>query len=384
MQALKQLKRISTICIPSPIAVTHIEDWLRRSGLALCCIVCPLIFAIAAFNWAANKLIPAQISNLQISYQPASGKIRNERATASSSQTSGTNTGALTRKDGVGSDPDPKLYLLGQHISGRYNFSVICAFLYVACASAFIFSSVIVIDRLGWKAFFFGIVAFAILAYGIAGSRWIQNPFDIARPFLVDRVLNEADAFETLRSLATASKTGEVVFSVISVNEFVAVVSVGMIFIGLFALSLRPQGLDLEIRGLRTRLKAIRCAIAFGSAIFVVSVTLTKMLLEWPLSLIDESQATALKPVVSALILQFGATGTIIVFCTFTPAISSWLLDVSKYQELHPDAAKELADESFALAPSSILTSVSAVIAPIVTSPIVDALKTLMGTVSSN
>jgi hypothetical protein len=216
---------------------------------------------------------------------------------------------------------------------------------------------------------------------------------------LIDNLLNAADKFPALLPLK-AHGTGATVASLVRINTSVALIPVTMVLLALLSLSIRPS--ELHLADLRQRLKAIRYALGFASAILVASVLLSKALLEWPLKLILESQALALRPLADALTLELGAAGTIALFAAFAPAVAAWRLDVERYRAAHPrpgEAAKAApadhepdhepkpkhkpknADDGLVFAPWSAMTGVIAVLAPVLASPFVDALRSILGAI---
>jgi hypothetical protein len=170
-------------------------------------------------------------------------------------------------------------------------------------------------------------------------------------------------------------------------NTKAAIYPVAMVLIALFALSLRPPAQTLDVASLKLRLALIRYALGLASVILVVSVLVSKTLLGWPLTLIDESQAMALKPLADAMTLQLGAAGTIALIAAFAPAITAWVLDVVRFRGSLPKFRAEPkakagdgppADE-LAFAPTSWVTTLMTVLAPIFAAPLVEALKSLLG-----
>jgi hypothetical protein len=178
--------------------------------------------------------------------------------------------------------------------------------------------------------------------------------------------------------------------------------------------------------------------LGLGSTFLVVGVLAQKALMAWPLALIDKDQAAGLQPLADALTLQLGAQGTMGLIAAFGPAIAAWYLDVlalrrkthsvggvakqkspaqpsiesrieetleyasiSPAEELHlrvtelrqeappaAGAAKQAPpprqsvdrpddESSLVFAPISTIAGLLAVLAPILASPFVDALKSI-------
>jgi hypothetical protein len=51
--------------------VARVAEWASRNGLALCCVVAPLLFALIAFNGVLWWLTPDIATNIHIDYRPA-------------------------------------------------------------------------------------------------------------------------------------------------------------------------------------------------------------------------------------------------------------------------------------------------------------------------
>jgi hypothetical protein len=139
----------------------------------------------------------------------------------------------------------------------------------------------------------------------------------------------------------------------------------------------------------------------FGSGILVAGVLSSKTLLQWPLKLVSDAQAAALSPIADALTLELGATGTFALFAAYAPAIAAWTLDVNCFRAAQDKIAKPTpkptqpspadptqsdgADgngDGLLFAPLSMLSSIFAVMAPLLASPFTDALKALLGAFS--
>jgi hypothetical protein len=157
-----------------------------------------------------------------------------------------------------------------------------------------------------------------------------------------------------------------------------------LILAALYALSIRPPRDELDLGDLKHRLTAIRCALGLGSAILVLAVLSSRTLLGWPLQLLTEPYRKALLPIADALTMQLGATSTIALVAAFAPAIIAWQLDVAAYNERpakqEGDAAMAM-DANLVFAPMSLITSIVAVLAPLLASPFVNALQSILGAI---
>jgi hypothetical protein len=300
---------------------------------------------------------------------------------------------ARTPARGEEATPGSTVYLLALYAAGRYAYAIASAFLYLISAAALLFAVAIAIRRLTLWEFAMMAIPLVILAAVIGTSKLMSTPYDFGRPLLVDNLLDQADSFPALLPFGLKN-SGTSLSWLVGFNTIVALIPVAMVLIALFALSIRPPQSQLTIGDLKQRLIAIRCGLGFGSAILVAAVLASKELLEWPLKLLLDSQAAALKPIADALTQELGATGTIALIAAFAPAIAAWTLDVGCYREANPDAVtqaksqpsankpKEMsAPDGLVFASLSTVTSIIAMLAPILASPFVDALKSILAAI---
>jgi hypothetical protein len=198
---------------------------------------------------------------------------------------------------------------------------------------------------------------------------------------------------------AVSGRTGTAVTGLVRANTFVSLIGVGMILLALYTLSVRPPQSDLHLVALRRRLTAIRCALLLGSVILVLAVLASKTLLDWPLTLLVDEQRAALKPLADALTFELGGVGTIALIAAFAPAIVAWMLDVELFkaaqvssEQAQPrresaeqpqsrsktDAGADQPGSELVFAPVSMIASIVVVLAPVLTSPFVDGLKSML------
>jgi hypothetical protein len=387
---------------------TKAWEFARRYLLALCCIAAPILLGFFAFNYAVDWIVPQKTSSLDFTYDSAKPK-----APADSAKPKAPVSPAATQQDGSsGSDngtsannaapaviPDPKMYLVAVSIAGRYGYAIATGFIYLVSAGAIVFGIGTALTTRSWALLW--LIPLGVLAWSIGPSHQMPTPYDLARPLLIDKLLDQADSFEALQPLATKN-TGEAVAALVGANTVVALSAVAAILIALFALSVRPQIDKLSKASLQNRQTAIGWALLLGSALLVAAVLGSKALLQWPLSLISDGQAAALTPIADALTLELGATGTFALFGAYAPAIAAWMLDVASYREREaeklsaagqtpvvaagggasPSSDQEANDDDgLEFAPVSVVSSILGVLAPILASPFVDALKSLLGAI---
>lgn len=378
----------------------RISAIVRRHALAMGCIIGPIFFAVIATDATVEWLMPESVRTIPMDFEFASGTGGATLRQISGSTTTvlgAASTPAATRGN-EGSppppktvQPDPSIYLPAQDISGRLRYAVASAFLYLMSAAGFTFSAIVVYVRLRAKALVVSIVGFTAMAFAIA-----QNPrsFELIRPLAVDLVLNASDKNPVLKRLAfDGFKTGDIIAGLVHFNTFVALLAVGMLLTALYSVSVRRTGADLSFEDLQTRRLIARCLLGFGSAIFVISVLASKVLVEWPPSLLIKPQELALKPIGEACTIHLGAMGTIGLLGAFGPAIVAYVLDVRSFRSrtpraqpnrMHPMESDPVekpvggvtrtgrSREDLGFAPLSSIVELLGVLAPVLASPLVE------------
>jgi hypothetical protein len=227
-----------------------------------------------------------------------------------------------------------------------------------------------------------GACLFAALAsYGLFN-------FKFARYLVVDRILDMADAHLLLSQIRLGWPTASIVNAIILVTNFVGYLASGLVLGALCVLSVRVAAGALRAEELKQRRNHIRVALMLASAILAISVISTKILLQWPQSLLIDSQAAGLKTLTDAILFRWGSLGTITLVAAFIPAITAWTLDVEAFKAQtstrvkdSKEAAISQNDDGLDFAWLPALGSIVAVLAPLLVSPFADTLKALLNNV---
>jgi hypothetical protein len=266
------------------------------------------------------------------------------------------------------------LQLLANHIAGRLNVAYGYAFLVLVSVVAFVFGSYVLVDKFGWGAWAVVTAIFATVTVTLA---YFDLNHGGVRRFVADNILARADGHALLQYLpASDNLRGLIMFGLC-----VGYLSVGLVLASLFVAAVR-KGSSATLEDLKARLFVIRVGLILGSAILVVVVLSSRAVFDWPLSLLAEPDRKALAPAADALVRKWGAIGSISLVAAFLPAIAAWYLDRECYRTTpHPPPAPQETVAELEIAPLSTVTSIIAVLAPIVASPIFDALKSLLATV---
>ena len=400
-----------------------LPPWFRSHGLAACCVVAPLLLAFLGFNGALYWISPDIANQIAINYAPAEPtppEVGKPPATETTDKTTGAATTAAPggATEAAKSQPsqksattkpataDPSLFLRGLEYRGEAQYAMGSALIYLVSAAVLVFSLVVVYQHFQVTTWFSSLLAFT--ATGLVIGYHLPKPR--GRELVVENLLNHAETFPTMKLDGVAARgTGDIVSSLVSFNTVAALVPVGMLLMALAALSIRNISSTPTRADLMQRRNCLRIALGLGSALFVIGVLANKTLVDWPLSLVTDSQRLALQPIADAVTLQLATMGTIAILAAFSPAITAWWLDVQIYEDdiaarakkakaetkLIPmprpepvddapaapdtDASDKKTTGEFAFAPLSMITGIMAALAPLLASPFADALKSVLG-----
>jgi hypothetical protein len=398
---------------------TEALEKVGRHVLAACCILGPLLFAYIAFTVVVDWQLPKDsLTKFNIEYAPqplaavgragvskqaspphaadvkgGSNGVSSAPAADATSGSNGTSppvpadaksTGqnALPATDAKNGSKDvsadPVILRQSGEFAWLFGYATASTFLYLVSAAAVLFGCWIVGSRLGPLSAGISVGAFAALAAGVVAIQ--QDPFELGRPLVLDKVL---EAIQKESPLLGNLNSGAQVHWHVMVNGFVGLLGVGLLLSSLYALSLPPPDTSTPPKrknDLVHRLTRIRWALLLGSAILVMGSLAANALISWPYTLLVEAQTKALKPIVDTLNLYVGTVGTIALVAAFTPAIFAWFSDLSTYRDklaesLPPGQDPSANDPALSFAPTSLLTSALAVVAPLLASPLAAGLK---------
>jgi hypothetical protein len=347
-----------------------VTKWLRRFGLAAACLVLPWSMPN---TWPAQILIPWQKGVLSFGYQFA------QPATTSTPGTSTKPEPAISVPDATakrGIIPD---VLFVQHLANRVPFALVTGYFYLAAAAVLVFSGVIIMGYLGWVGLFFATLVYGIAAYMLVFLAPPQGPFDFELSLVVTDLLDKADKEAPWDPLALGGGTGRAVISIWKFQLFLGMLPLGLLSLAVSLSSIRPSESDLQIEDLKRRLWTVRWALALASTMLIITVINVRVLLDWPLTLIEKSQAAVLAPLMNMMVFDVAGGSTLIMLCLFIPAITAYILDVNKYRALRKaGTSKPTTDDGLSLAPLSSLAGGLAILAPLLTSPVMELVKNLV------
>lgn len=353
----------------------QLEGFLGRYGLAICCLILPLV----PINWPAWKITPSLVTGVISEYRPYVPIMTPEK----------------TRMNYRAYHSDGSTILQSRFLAGREPLAITSSFSSTICIAILILSSTIILNHLSIATCCASAALYGLLGYAIAYSDIGLGPSALARSILFDRLIDAADTFEPLRQLALPGGTSKHVAALVRLNIFAGGFSVLMLTLCLFALSIRPLDKYLDYTGLRRRLWLIRCALGLASAILVTAVVGTRVMFDWTLGLVEESQAVALKPLADAVVLDVGGGSTLVTILGFGPAVVSYLLDVRRFRASRniarphniPEATDKekmsVADDGLSFAPLSTIAGGIAVCAPLLTPPVLDIFKAVLNRIQN-
>jgi hypothetical protein len=216
--------------------------------------------------------------------------------------------------------------LFTRHLAGRNPLALASKYSYVVDAVILVFAAVVVVRRFGWTAYLAAIIVFGVIGHWIVyQSEFILTLFRFASPLF--GVFDSVDA--TLSNLAPKDARASLLRAY-QLDLWLASVPVGMLCLSLCIASIRPPEESLNLDDLRERRLVISWALALAATLFVLATIGIKVSVDWPLELLERSQADALKPVANGIILYAGANNTLIMITMFAPALIAYVLDVRR------------------------------------------------------
>jgi hypothetical protein len=336
--------------------------FFHHHGLAVACVIAPLLFGLwGNYLVVAWFLDAGQVASIKIDYRL---RDQPDARPASSSETP------------PKAAPDPavaRIDLVARHFSGIVNFALTTSVLWFIAAGAFATSFVFVSRYAGWRVA--ALVAVICVAVSVVQAVLIVHSEH--RRVLVMTILRLAEAHVALKDLPMVDRVRDA----IAINVVVGISAVFMLLGTFYVAAIRRSG-GAGLEDLKDRLVAIRIALVLTSALLVIEVLFSRALGDWPLSLLVDDQKSALTPAANALAQIWGTTGTIAAIGVAAPALVSWHLDRAAYRRCHQGEGAETPKDGLEIAPLSTATSLLAVIAPVVASPVLDIVKSLLGAAS--
>ncbi len=231
---------------------------------------------------------------------------------------------------------------VAKDLRGRASYAVASAFLYLAAAAAIGFGLWAVGRRNGARVAFEAVLFFVFLGYIVAsypgGFRLIAATGGRAHLAAVNELappMNALVSGDAVRSrfnqfvgvLFRADQFGDpAVTGLVRLNSIIGLIAVAMLLAALASASVRPENAPTH-EELLSRLWIMRIVLALGAAVLVVAVLCSKIINEWPASLLSNAQQKAIAPIGEAVNLMLGASGTMGLIAALGPALAAFVLD---------------------------------------------------------
>lgn len=280
------------------------------------------------------------------------------------------------------------------HLTGRIIYAQALGYAYVLCGVVFVFSGIVILNHIGWVGLFAGILVYGSFAYFLIYFSVHLGPAETGLSLLVDRILEEADSTKWgLKSLALAGGTGKKTIFMVRLALGTAILSVGVLSLAVGLASIRASEAGLNVGSLKRRLWVLRLALVLSSLLLVNNVVALRLLLDWSVGLLAKDQAGILSPLANTFVSAVAASNTLKLVGTFLPAVAAYLLDVHRYRSSqvsdpntgdatikagHATKSGVINDDGLSLAPLPTVAGVIAILGPLLTSPVIDAVRSLL------
>jgi hypothetical protein len=350
-----------------------ILDYLRRFGLAAVCVLGPFLLVNFGTDFAVGLLVRHEKDQrlpAGVTY-----KLLDAEGPISTAPAGGTKPAEKSDAEKKAESDLKRMEVYARHIAGRYSFSVGSGFVYLVSAVAALFAGLVIYQRVGWIGLGIAVAASCGLAAYVTSN---ETSFPYARPLVMDWIFATADQDDNLKQLATGTdSTAAAVNRLMKIGTFVGVAAVGLLIAVFCLAAVRTQGPTLD--DLRRRLREIRVALVLASTILVLYVLVSKLLLQWPLSLLADAQRPAFQKIADAVLLHWSSAATIVLLMMSLPAAFAWWLDVDAYRRGTQAETGVAAEDGLRFAPLPAMGSLMVALAPLLASPFADTIKSVIG-----
>jgi hypothetical protein len=327
-----------------------IAEDLLRYVTAVGCIIVPFIF-LAIFQWTMHA------SNTGVVSIPP-GAI----AGASCASGAGAQTGPSAELRSFG--------IRAADISGRYAYAIPSAALRFVAVVAVGFSFFVIFRR----------ATPMVGALTCAASLGLGLLLAFAMP-------HDAGTRKTLvLPIAKSAGTGmdEYLSDSVVWNEYFGVAAVVVVLCALGVVAIRARDQELKPEILRQRLFDLRWLMIVAATVLVMTVIITRALVDWHLAFLCDDYAQRLKPVGAALANYWGAGSSGVLLAAFLPAYFSWNRDVVRWaRRTKPDGSEKdrrslIGGECLDFAPSTSATTLLTMAVPALSGPLLELMKGLL------
>jgi hypothetical protein len=377
-----------------------VQNWVYAYGLSLCCIAAPILLGFVADRTAS--MLTHRAAGLQLHYEFLSTRDLPRAANV-----------AEVKQIDEKNEQDLAVTFVAKDLRGRASYAVASALLYLASAAAIGFGLGIVGRRNGAWLAFGALLCSVVLGYIVASYR---EAFDLLRPLVVEQILVAANKLEPPMNVLASGDADRSLFNqfvgnlfprvdqfrdpavtgLVRLNVMIGYIAMGMGLAAAASVSVRPEKPPTH-EELLSRRAILRIGLALAAGLLVVAVVCHKILIEWPASLLSNSQQKAIAPIGDADILMVGASSTMLLIAAFGPALVAFILDRRAFRaslgdnrqaETTGTAPQDRAPADAAPAPQfaddlgfATLSSISAAIAvvsPLLASPLLGLLASII------
>jgi hypothetical protein len=281
--------------------------------------------------------------------------------------------------EGVKNPPSEELLKLGiraSDISGRFAFAIPSVSIRVLSIISVVFAFFVIFRRTTVVA---GVVSsIASLALGLLVGHLLSHEQG-TRKTLIIPIAKAAEA----ANLSTP-QLEEYINHNVDLNSFYGVMAMVVLLCALGVVSIRARDEELTPMILRQRLFDLRWSLILAAAILVMTVIITRALVDWQLNYLCEEFAGRLKPVGAALANYWGAGSSGFLLVALLPAYFSWNRDVirwtlvSKPEGTEKDRRALIESEYLDFAPSTSITTLLTIGVPALSGPLLEVMKGLI------
>lgn len=275
----------------------------------------------------------------------------------------------------------PEVLMVGRQssdVSGRYGFSTTSAVLRILALAGMVFSVFVVLRRTR-PLTGMGISIFA-LALGTAIYEGLSRN-DGTRKTLVDPIIDAASRADP--SFDQTQKT--TVDSIVNLNSWFGFTAVVFILFALAVVAVRAREEELTPDVLRQRLFDFKWLMMIAAAVLVLTVVITRALIDWQTSHLCEVYRDGVKPAGSALANYWGLGSSGVLLAALLPSYFSWSRDVAKWATGAKPGATEkdrnslIESEGLDFAPMASVSALLTVAIPALSGPLLELLKSIPG-----
>ena len=378
-----------------------VQNWVYAYGLSLCCIIAPFLLGFVALDQTASMLMH-RAAGLELRYEFLStGDLPRAASMAEVKQ--------IAEKN----EPDLAATFLAKDLRGRASYAVVSVLLYLASVAAIGYGLGVVGRRNGARLAFEALLCSVFLGYIVASTPPASDL--LLRPLVGEHILAAANKLGPPMNVLASGDADRSLFNqfvggLFRVDQFgdpavtglvrltcmIILSAVGMLVAATASVSVRPEK-PPTYEELLSRLTIMRIVLALGAAVLVVGVLCSKILIEWPTSLLSNSQQKAIAPIGEAVNLMYGAFGTIALIAGLGPSLVAFVLDRRAFRATladnrqaetteataqdrapaKPPPAPRFADD-LGFAPLSSIGTAIAVFSPLLASPLLGLLASIV------